>query len=172
MCGTECLEWEGGANKRSNTSRGVTWVKRATFLLVFEEGDKYLKDKGGLQAQSAMAAAMGLNLSTWTGVVPVVLPWGEPTLSVVGVASAGVALPFFFYVVAMFMLIVPIWMNNFESDQQRGGSSSSSKSVMMVGMDPSQFTSLTIQDERMVSGGGDYGAYLVPEVVSRSRLAW
>ena len=151
-------------------------MKRATFLLVFEEGDKYLKDKGGLQVWSAMAAVTGLNLSTWTGVVPVVLPWGEPTLSVVGVASAGVALPFFFYVVAMFMLIVPIWMNNFESDQSRGGSgsSSSSKSVMMVGMDPSQFTSLTIQDERMVSGGGggDYGAYLVPEVVQRSRLAW
>jgi len=60
-----------------------------------------------------------VNLSTWTGVVPVVLPWGEPTITAVGIASSGVAVPFFCYVIAMFMVIVPIWMNNFESDKQQ-----------------------------------------------------
>jgi hypothetical protein len=65
-----------------------------------------------------MATASVVNLSLWTGVVPVVLPWGEPTISSVGVASAGVAVPFVFYVIAMFMLIVPIWMNNFDSDKE------------------------------------------------------
>ena len=57
-----------------------------------------------------------IQLSQWTGLVPVILPAGQPTLSTIGVASAGVALPFFFYIVAMFMLLVPIWMDNAESD--------------------------------------------------------
>lgn len=90
------------------------------------------------------ATAAVLNLSSWTGVVPVILPWGEPTLSSVGVASAGVAVPFFCYVVAMFMVIVPIWMNNFDSDKQA-----------QMG---SQFTAVAIEGEviRDFPQNGDY----------------
>ena len=63
-----------------------------------------------------------LNLNVWNGVIPVLLPWGQPTISSIGVASAGVAVPFFIYAVAMFMTVVPIWMQNFESDKQAGKS--------------------------------------------------
>ena len=59
-----------------------------------------------------------INLSSWNGVVPVLLPLGQPTISAIGVASAGVAVPFFLYVVAMFMLVLPIWMQNFDSDKK------------------------------------------------------
>ncbi len=101
---------------------------------------------------------MTLNLNTWTGVVPVLLPWGEPTLSTVGVASTGVAVPFFCYVVAMFMVIVPIWMNNFESDKremiQQGGLA-----------EGTQFTSISIENQtiRDFPKESDYMGY--PDVL-------
>lgn len=58
-----------------------------------------------------------LSLDTWTGVVPVLLPLGQPTISSIGVASAGIAVPFFFYILAMFVMIIPIWMKNHEEDK-------------------------------------------------------
>ena len=60
-----------------------------------------------------------LNLETWNGVIPVILPWAKPTISSIGAASAGVAVPFFLYIIAMFYLIVPMWIENFESDRKR-----------------------------------------------------
>jgi hypothetical protein len=36
------------------------------------------------------------------------------------VASAGVAVPFVLYVIAMFVIIIPIWMRNFEDDKHAG----------------------------------------------------
>lgn len=66
-----------------------------------------------------MATVGIIDLATWTGIVPVLLPWGEPTLSTINVASAGVSVPFSLYIIAMFMIIVPVWMQNFASDKQR-----------------------------------------------------
>ena len=62
-----------------------------------------------------------LNLSLWNGVIPVLLPLGQPTIAPIAVASAGVAVPFLLYVLGMFMLIVPIWMHNFENDKKAQG---------------------------------------------------
>jgi hypothetical protein len=72
-----------------------------------------------------------LNLNTWNGVIPVLLPWGQPTISSIGVASAGVAVPFLIYVIAMFMTIVPIWMHNFEQDKQ--SASGKSQGLQSIG---------------------------------------
>ena len=63
-----------------------------------------------------------LVLQQWTGIVPVLLPLGQPTISSIGVASAGIALPFFFFIVAMFSMLIPIWMKNFESDNNKNNS--------------------------------------------------
>jgi hypothetical protein len=68
-----------------------------------------------------MASVASLNISTWNGVIPVLLPWGQPTIAPIGVASAGVAVPFVLYVIAMFVIIIPIWMRNFEDDKHAGG---------------------------------------------------
>ena len=66
-----------------------------------------------------MSAVAVLSLESWTGVVPVLLPWGQPTISGIGVGSAGIAVPFFIYILAMFFLVVPIWMENFKSDMSQ-----------------------------------------------------
>jgi hypothetical protein len=49
---------------------------------------------------------------------------GQPTLGQVGMASLGVALPFFFYILAMFALVIPMWLQNFQNDsaESKGGS--------------------------------------------------
>ncbi len=60
-----------------------------------------------------------LILDAWTGVVPVLLPVGQPTISSIGVASVGIALPFFFFILAMFATIVPIWIKNHDSDTSK-----------------------------------------------------
>lgn len=57
------------------------------------------------------------NLNDWSGVTPVILPFEPRTLSCIGIASAGVAVPFFLFLVAMFYLLVPIWLQNFHSDK-------------------------------------------------------
>jgi hypothetical protein len=57
-----------------------------------------------------------LSLNQWDGIIPVILPVGPQTVSCIGVASAGVAVPFFFFLVGMFYLLLPIWLNNFHSD--------------------------------------------------------
>ena len=77
-----------------------------------------------------------LNLNAWSGVIPVVLPWAQPTISPIGAASLGVALPFFAYVIAMFMLVVPIWMQNFESDSKPQEQEKEQQGIgITVGMD-------------------------------------
>jgi hypothetical protein len=57
-----------------------------------------------------------LSLNQWDGIIPVILPVGPQTVSCIGVASAGVAVPFFFFVVALFYLLIPVWLNNFHAD--------------------------------------------------------
>ena len=57
-----------------------------------------------------------LSLIQWDGIIPVILPVGPQTVSCISVASAGVAVPFFFFLVALFYLLIPIWLNNFHSD--------------------------------------------------------
>jgi hypothetical protein len=57
------------------------------------------------------------SLNDWSGVTPVILPFEPRTLSCIGIASAGVAVPFFLFLVAMFYLLVPIWLQNFHSDK-------------------------------------------------------
>ena len=97
-----------------------------------------------------------LNLNTWTGVVPVLLPWGEPTISPIGVASAGVAVPFFIYIIAMFVIIVPVWMNNFESDKQQ--------QKQLGGMsDGPHFSGISIEQEVVTDfpGMNDLNPYVV-----------
>lgn len=64
-----------------------------------------------------------LSLNQWDGVVPVILPLGPQTISSIGSASAGVAVPFFFFLVAMYYILVPIWMSNFHSDKNCDSSS-------------------------------------------------
>lgn len=83
-------------------------------------------------------AGLALNMSTWNGVIPVLLPWGQPTIAPIGVASAGVAVPFVLYVIAMFIVIVPIWMRNFEEDKQAGGLSAEPQQLQrsMVFVEP------------------------------------
>jgi len=60
-----------------------------------------------------------LALNNWNAVVPVLLPLGEHTISSIGVASAAITVPFFFYILAMFSILVPIWMDNHKSDTAR-----------------------------------------------------
>lgn len=58
-----------------------------------------------------------LSLNQWNGIVPVILPVGPQTISCIGTASAGVAVPFFLFLVAMYYILIPIWMSNFHSDK-------------------------------------------------------
>lgn len=50
--------------------------------------------------------------------IPVILPVGSQTLSCIGVASAGVSVPFAFFLISIFYLLVPIWLSNFNADKQ------------------------------------------------------
>lgn len=70
-----------------------------------------------------------LSLNQWDGVVPVILPVGPQTIASIGSASAGVAVPFFFFLVAMYYILVPIWMSNFHSDKNCNCSSWSQQNV-------------------------------------------
>ena len=58
-----------------------------------------------------------LYLDQWEGITPVLLPVHALTLSCISVATVGVAVPFFVFLLAMFYLLVPIWMENFHSDK-------------------------------------------------------
>ena len=111
-----------------------------------------------------------VNLNTWTGVVPVVLPWGEPTITSVGIASAGVAVPFFCYVIAMFMVIIPIWMNNFEDDKQLPAESMSNNNNNNNSENQMPKNSLMIHED-MSMGIMDVPRieYIIPDPSSSSR---
>ena len=103
-----------------------------------------------------------VSLSAWTGVVPVVLPWGEPTIASVGVASAGVAVPFFLYVVAMFMVVVPMWMGNFESDKQAQRAEAQQQQQQPASFKMGGATMLTLRGEQVVmdmDGDEEDGGY-------------
>ena len=58
-----------------------------------------------------------LYLEQWEGITPVVLPLHSITLSCINIATVGVSLPFFFFLLSMFYLLVPIWLENFKSDK-------------------------------------------------------
>ncbi len=58
-----------------------------------------------------------LYLEQWEGITPVLLPMGPLTLSCINVAIIGVAVPFFIFLVSMFYLLMPIWLDNFHSDK-------------------------------------------------------
>jgi hypothetical protein len=60
-----------------------------------------------------------LVLSQWNGVTPVILPIGPQTLSCIGSATTGVAVPFFLFLVAMFYLLIPIWLYNSQNNQPK-----------------------------------------------------
>jgi len=95
-------------------------------------------------------AALALNMSTWNGVIPVLLPWGQPTIAPIGVASAGVAVPFVLYVIAMFVIIIPIWMRNFEEDKRAAG-------PPMLSTEPQQRSSMIF-----LAPGNNTNGYLLP----------
>ena len=58
-----------------------------------------------------------LYLDQWEGVTPVLLPVGSLTLSCINDAIIGVSVPFFIFLVSMFYLLMPIWLDNFHSDK-------------------------------------------------------
>ena len=65
-----------------------------------------------------MAAAYPhLSLEQWEGITPVVLPLHSITLSCINLATVGVSIPFFLFLISMFNLLVPIWLENFKSDK-------------------------------------------------------
>lgn len=66
-----------------------------------------------------MSVYPNLVLSQWNGVTPVILPIGPQTLSCIAAATSGVAVPFFLFLVAMFYLLIPIWLQNSHSDQPK-----------------------------------------------------
>lgn len=71
-------------------------------------------------------------LNDWDGVTPVILPIGPQTISCIGIASAGVATPFFLFLIAlMYYLLVPIWLDNYHSDSSTITSNTLSKSSNM-----------------------------------------
>lgn len=64
-----------------------------------------------------------LLLNQWNGITPVILPVGPQTLPCIGLATAGVAVPFFLFLIAMFYLLVPLWLQNFHSDNNNNSNS-------------------------------------------------
>ncbi len=105
-----------------------------------------------------------LTLNEWTGVTPVILPIGPQTLSCISIASAGVAVPFSLFLVALFYLLIPIWLQNFHNDKCSNDPGSSEcvgqqVNVLMTHGPPQRI--LTIRGGQVVSGeeeggGGDY----------------
>ena len=103
-----------------------------------------------------------LNLTSWNAVVPVILPMGQPTISSIGIASVGVALPVFFYILAMFGLIFPFWMQNFKDDKETFSKSSTgtqlnndndlSSGRMMGRASPSMEPYMSVQRAGMYNG--------------------
>ena len=53
-----------------------------------------------------------LNLDSWYGACPVVLPLGASTISSVYTGSIGILVPFIFFVLAMFSFLHTMWLNN------------------------------------------------------------
>ncbi len=82
-----------------------------------------------IRSTAAQSPYPQLFLGQWHGITPVILPVGPQTLPCIGVASAGVAVPFFLFLIAMFYLLVPLWLHNFHSDSAAGGAPPMSKYV-------------------------------------------
>ena len=98
-----------------------------------------------------------LTLNDWTGVTPVILPIGPQTLSCIGIASAGVAVPFSLFLVALFYLLIPIWLQNFHNDKcsNSSGCSEQSVNVLMTHGPPQHI--MTIRNGQIVNGDDEGG---------------
>ncbi len=113
-------------------------------------------------AAGASASYPQLALGQWGGITPVILPVGPQTLPCIGVASAGIAVPFFLFLVAMFYLLVPIWLHNFHSDSApAGGKFESATPRAFQGGDEEGGESLSMQ-YAVAGRGGWGGAYAAP----------
>jgi hypothetical protein len=53
-----------------------------------------------------------LDINTWDHVCPVLLPLDAPTMSTVFIASMGVLAPFGIFVLAFFIYLHSLWLNN------------------------------------------------------------
>lgn len=99
-----------------------------------------------------MASIEFLNLNTWDGLYPVLLPLGQKSMPAVGAASIGVVIPLSIFVVALFNFFYRICDCNAKSDS--GGSSSSSSgdgSSRIITLNPPQ---ADVPSQAWYGGGG------------------
>ena len=73
-----------------------------------------------------MASTDYLNLNSWDGLIPVLLPVGQRTMPGIGAASVGVAVPFVLFVVAFLEYAHRLMMKNFAGDLQMHAAQASS----------------------------------------------
>ncbi len=104
-----------------------------------------------------------LYLEQWEGITPVVLPLHSITLSCINIATVGVSLPFFFFLLSMFYLLVPIWLENFKSDKtlhENAATPSKTEGGEMLGMIASgRATKMPPSDYQSMYGQRDENLY-------------